>query len=213
MLFRKVPSDTCNAYADVPVVKNKTEYSRARWQTDAHAFWRSSGDRMLSVDEIVNYPVADIKKLFTTAMLAQVYDYESHVKIGEALDLRGVLPSSFMLLDPGSWHADVWHDINRMRTLNGDQQRKGLQAHVCPLQFDIVRRIIERYSNIDEVVFDPFAGLMTVPMVAMQLRRRGIGIELNHGYFFDGVKYLEGEERKISMPSLFDFEKIVANNG
>jgi len=213
MLFRKVPTDTCNAYADVPVVKNKTEYSRARWQTDAHAFWRSSGDRMLSVDEIVNYPVADIKKLFTTAMLAQVYDYESHVKIGEALDLRGVLPSSFMLLDPGSWHADVWHDINRMRTLNGDQQRKGLQAHVCPLQFDIVRRIIERYSNIDEVVFDPFAGLMTVPMVAMQLRRRGIGIELNHGYFFDGVKYLEGEERKISMPSLFDFEKIVANNG
>ena len=28
---------------DVPVTKTKTDYSRSRWQVDAHAFWRSSG--------------------------------------------------------------------------------------------------------------------------------------------------------------------------
>ena len=31
------------ADAGVPVRKEKADYTRARWQVDAHAFWRSSG--------------------------------------------------------------------------------------------------------------------------------------------------------------------------
>ena len=50
-----------------------------------------------------------------------------------------------------------------MRTLNGDQAKRAVEQHVCPLQFDIVDRLIERYSNPDDLVYDPFAGLMTVP--------------------------------------------------
>ena len=42
LLFRKLPSDTSRAYADLPVTKNKSEYSLARWQIDAHASWKSS---------------------------------------------------------------------------------------------------------------------------------------------------------------------------
>ena len=37
LLFRKLPTDTSRAYADVPVTKTKDEYSLARWQIDAHA--------------------------------------------------------------------------------------------------------------------------------------------------------------------------------
>ena len=48
------------------------------------------------------------------------------------------------------------------------------------------------------------AGLGTVPLVANRLDRRGRGSELNPGYWADSVKYLEAEERKASMPSLFD---------
>ncbi len=44
LLFRKLPSDTSRAYADLPVTKNKNEYSLARWQIDAHASWKSSGN-------------------------------------------------------------------------------------------------------------------------------------------------------------------------
>ena len=36
----------------------------------------------------------------------------------------------------------------------------------CPLQFDIVDRLIERYSNPGELVYDPFGGLFTVPLRA-----------------------------------------------
>ena len=38
---------------------------RARWQTDAHAFWRSSGDRLLSVDELAAMGPDRLAKIFT----------------------------------------------------------------------------------------------------------------------------------------------------
>ena len=40
LLFRKLPTDTSKAYADVPVVKSKDEYTKGQWQIDAHAFYR-----------------------------------------------------------------------------------------------------------------------------------------------------------------------------
>jgi DNA modification methylase len=135
-----------------------------------------------------------------------VYDYESHITIGESLDGRGALPATFMSLAPGSWHRDVWHDVNRMRTLNGEQSARAQALHVCPLQFDIVDRLIRRFSNEGELVFDPFSGLGTVPLRALSMGRRGRGVELNPGYFLDAVKYLEAEERKHDMPSLFDLD-------
>ena len=204
LIFHKPQTDRSRGYADVPVTKDKSEYTRARWQVDAHAFWRSSGNRMLTPDELAALPVEQMQRLFTEQTLRDVYDYESHVRIGEDLDGRGALPATFMSLAPGSWTPDVWHDVDRMRTLNGDQRRRNVQMHVCPLQFDIVERLIRRYSNPGDLVFDPFAGLGTVPLVANRLERRGRGSELNPGYWADSVKYLEAEERKASMPSLFD---------
>ncbi|MBO9598618.1 MAG: hypothetical protein J7559_12480, partial [Cohnella sp.] len=61
LLFRKLPSDTSRAYADAPVTKTKDEYTRAQWQIDAHGFWRSSGDRMLSKDELLSMPVSKLQ--------------------------------------------------------------------------------------------------------------------------------------------------------
>ena len=77
--------------------------------------------------------------------------------------------------------------------------------HVCPLQLDIVERVINRYSNKGDVVFDPFGGLMTVPMSAVKMGRYGYGCELNADYFRDGVGYLQQAENEIEAPTLFDF--------
>lgn len=207
LLFHKPQSDRSRGYADTPVVKDKADYTRARWQVDAHAFWRSSGDRPLTPDELAALPVEDRSRMFTEQTLRQVYDYESHIRIGEQLEGRGALPATFMSLAPGSWHPEVWHDVNRMRTLNGEQSHRAQVQHVCPLQFDIVERLIRRFSNEGELVYDPFGGLMTVPMMALRMGRRGRGVELNPGYFTDGVKYLEAEERKQHMPTLFDLDE------
>ncbi len=204
LLFHKPQTDRSRGYADTPVTKDKAGYTRARWQVDAHAFWRSSGNRMLTADELAQLGPDKLAKLYTEYSLGEIYDYEAHVRIGEALDERGALPSTFMSLAPGSHHQDVWHDVNRMLTLNTAQSQKNLEKHVCPLQFDIVDRLIERYTNVGEMVFDPFGGLGTVPVRALKLGRRGRGVELNTSYFLDSVKYLQAMEREKSMPTLFD---------
>jgi hypothetical protein len=208
LLFHKPQTDRSRGYADTPVTKSKSDYTRARWQIDAHAFWRSSGDRFLTPEELAALPAEQMSRLFTDQTLRQVYDYEQHVRVAEAVDDRGALPATFMALAPGSWHPDVWHDINRMRTLNTEQSRRAQAMHVCPLQFDIVDRLIRLYSNEGDLVYDPFGGLFTVPVRALHLGRRGRAVELNADYYRDGVAYLRAAERKLTMPSLFDLAAI-----
>ena len=206
LLFRKLPSDRSTAYADDPVVKSKEDYTRAQWQIDAHGYWRSSGDRMISKKELEDISVDNLQAVYRKFSRDNVYSYEDHVALAKKLDENGKLPATFMVVAPGSWNQmEVWDDINRMRTLNTTQSRRRAQMHVCPLQLDIVERIINRYSNKCDLVLDPFGGLMTVPMMAVKMGRRGYGIELNPDYFRDGVGYLQDAEEEVEAPTLFDF--------
>lgn len=204
LLFRKPPTSSERSYADVPVAKSKKRYTRARWQVDAHGFTRSSGNRLLRPEELEALPHDAIFRLFRDHSLQNVYDFEHHVRIGEALEQRGQLPVTFMLLQPQSWHDDVWTDVTRMLTLNGAQSAQGREMHLCPMQFDIADRVIEQESNPGDVVFDPFGGLMTVPYRAIKLKRVGWGVELSPRYFTDGASYCAAAAREMSMPSLFD---------
>ena len=217
LIFRKPPSDRSNGYADNPPAKAKKEwdpdsknwrneggYSRARWQVDAHAYTRSSGDRQLTPQELAGLDADQVYKIWRERNMGAVYDFEHHVRIAESLEMNGRLPPTFMLLPPHSLHPDVWTDVARMMTINAEQARKGNEMHLCPLQYDIVDRAIAQYTEKGETVFDPFGGLMTVPYRAIRLGRSGIGVELNHGYFLDGAAYVAAAEREADMPSLFD---------
>ena len=204
LLFRKLPTDHSKAYADVPVHKSKEQYTRAQWQIDAHAFYRSSGDRLLTKEEMMSAPVGKLQAAYRKYSRDTVYDYAEHVALAKELDAENKLPATFMVVAPGSWSDSIWDDINRMRTLNTTQSQRNQQMHVCPLQLDIVERIISRYSNDGDLVLDPFGGLMTVPLVAVRMGRRGYGIELNPDYFRDGVGYLKAEDSKSEQMTLFD---------
>jgi DNA modification methylase len=205
LLFRKLPTSREKAYADEPVEKSKEEYTRAQWQIDAHAFWRSSGDRLVKKEELPYFDVSRLQHYYRQYSRGSVYDYAEHVALAKRLDEQNRLPATFMVVAPGSWTDAVWDDINRMRTLNADQVRDGRQMHVCPLQLDIVERLVNRYSNPGEVVYDPFGGLMTVPVVAVKQGRYGIGCELNADYYRDGLGYLKQADIEATMPTLFDF--------
>lgn len=206
LLFRKQQTDHSKGFADERVTKSKEEYTRAQWQIDAHGYWRSSGDRLVSKKELESISVDNLQNVYRQYSRENVYSYEDHVRLAKKLDENGKLPATFMVVAPGSWNQlEVWDDINRMRTLNTTQSRRRAQMHVCPLQLDIVERIINRYSNPGEVVLDPFGGLMTVPMTAVKMNRMGYGIELNPDYFRDGVGYLQAAENEIDEPTLFDF--------
>lgn len=185
LLFRKPPTSNDTSRADEPVTKDKADYTRARWQLDAHSFWRSNGNGPLTP--------------------AELYDYEAHVEHVEQLDRKGGLSASFFMEPPKSMSEHVWDDIVYMRTLNTEQSKGRLENHICPLPFDIVERTIRLYSNEGDLVLDPFAGLFTVIVKAMELGRIGYGIELNEEYYAAGLKYCQAAEQAKLMPSLFDY--------
>lgn len=204
LLFRKLPTDRSNGYADEPVRKDKADYPLSQWQLDAHAFWPTSGNRLLHSEELARMTQGEIQRRFKDFCRNMIYDYHGHVRLSEELAEHDAISKTFMTLPPASKSPDVWDDINRMKTLNTTQSQRRQQMHVCPLQIDIVERIINRYSNPGELVLDPFGGLGTVALIAMRLGRRGYTIELNNDYFRDAVGYLEAEEAKVEQPTLFD---------
>lgn len=210
LLFRKLPTDTSRAYADVPVIKEKGgSYSLGKWQIDAHASWKSSGNTLLTRDDLGQLQIEQIRKIFRSEARDNVYSYAYHVAVAERLANLRKLPTTFMAIDPVSKKDHIWDDVLRIKTLNVRQTRGNRQNHVCPLQIDIVERLIERYSNKGDVVFDPFGGIQTVPYCAIQLGRTGLSTELNTDYWRDGLTYLYEAEESIEAPTLFDMMQIV----
>jgi DNA modification methylase len=208
LLFRKLPTDTSNAFADEPVTKDKRDYSLARWQIDAHASWKSSGDRLLSSAEMATCDIGTIRNVFRQHQAEHIYNYAEHVKFAEELEAYGRLPRTFMSVDPVSKNDWIWDDVTRMRTLNTRQVQKKRQAHICPLQLDIIERLISRYSNNGDVVLDPFGGIGSVPFCAVRAERYGLSIELNYDYWKDSLFYLEEAEQKRLAPTLFDLMEV-----
>lgn len=204
LLFRKLPTDTSKAYADVRITKDKADYPLAQWQIDAHAYWRSSGNRLLYPEELARMKMSERQRRYHDYSQTHVYDYHEHVKLGTEMEQMDAISKEFMTIPVASTSPDVWDDISRMKTLNTTQSQRRQTLHVCPLQLDIVERIINRYSNPGDLVLDPFGGLGTVALMAMRLGRLGYSIELNPDYFRDAVGYLKAEDEKEEQVTLFD---------
>lgn len=208
LLFRKAPTTMDNSYGDFPVTKEKSDYTKALWQLDAHAYQRSNGDRFMNKEELAKVDLGRIiaawKKLNTT----EIYDFQEHLKICSDLDDLEKLSSAFMTLPVHSNNDLVWTDINRMNTLNAKQVNKKKEKHICPLQFDIIERLINRYTMKGELVDDPFGGLFSTPYKALELGRKAVSTELNSEYFNDGVYYIKAMIHKLSIPTLFDLNEL-----
>jgi len=108
--------------------------------------------------------------------------------------------------DAKKWHSievwqryasPVWMDIKQSRTLQyrGAKDEKDEQ-HISPLQLDVIERCIHLWSNPDDVVFTPFLGIGSEVYGAVELGRKGVGIELKSSYFSQCVKNLEQAKNK-----------------
>jgi len=220
LLFRKAPTHADNSYGDKPVEhakylkdisdakqfhdKDLELYPKALWQLDAHAYQRSSGDRYLSKEDMKRMDVKKIVAKWKQINQSEIYDFKEHVRICEEMDELEKLSSTFMTL-PVHGNSDyVWTDVNRMNTLNTHQANAKKEKHICPLQFDIVDRLINRYSMKGEVVCDPFNGLGTTSIRALKAGRKAIGMELNPEYFSDSLYYIKSLIYKMNVPTLFD---------
>jgi hypothetical protein len=99
--------------------------------------------------------------------------------------------------------SPVWMDINQTRTLQyrGGRDEKDEQ-HISPLQLDVIERCIDLWSSPGETVLTPFLGIGSEVYSAVEMGRKGLGIELKPSYFAQAVRNLAELNRHVG--SLFE---------
>lgn len=80
--------------------------------------------------------------------------------------------------------SSVWDDIRIDNVLSfKDSKEEDDEKHVHPLQLDVIDRLVELYSNPNEVVLTPFMGVGSEVYSPVSLGRKAIGVELKDSYF------------------------------
>jgi DNA modification methylase len=82
--------------------------------------------------------------------------------------------------------TDLWYDIHRLK------HNSRRVDHPCQLSPTLMRRLFEAFTEPDEMILDCFNGAGTSTLVATQMNRRYIGIELSSQYHEITVKRHEG---------------------
>ena len=93
------------------------------------------------------------------------------------------------------WAECCWQDIRETDTLNVKEGRGEKDTkHICPLQLGVIDRLVRLYTNPEEIVFSPFAGIGSEGYVALKHSRRFYGCEIKDEYVQAAVKNLERAE-------------------
>lgn len=102
--------------------------------------------------------------------------------------------------------SPFWWDINQSNTLNVQAAREGRdERHICPLQLDVIDRLLKLYTNPNDIVFTPFMGIGSEVYQAVLNGRRGIGIELKSSYYKCAVHNLQSAEVANKQMDIFSF--------
>lgn len=101
--------------------------------------------------------------------------------------------------------SSVWDDVRNSEVLPfRDGKEEDDEKHVHPLQLDIIYRLVELYSNPNEVVLTPFMGVGSEVYGAVKLGRKAVGIELKDSYYRQAIANLkEVDNVIIEQPTLF----------
>lgn len=94
------------------------------------------------------------------------------------------------------WAEPAWFDIRETNTLNVKEGRGEKDTkHICPLQLDVIERLVRLYSNPGEIVFSPFTGIGSEGYVALKLDRKFYGCELKDEYHAAAKRNLSRVEK------------------
>lgn len=105
----------------------------------------------------------------------------------------------------------IWTDIQETDTLEGWRTAgdEDDEKHVCPLQLEVIRRLVKLYTNPGDIVLDPFMGIGSTAFVALEQGRRARGFELKESYWRQALKNAAKARQAIApasslTPGLFD---------
>ena len=145
----------------------------------------------------------------STATVARVLELWEHLnKINES--------DSITKLNHYIWQryaSSVWDDIRIDNVLPfRDSKEEDDEKHVHPLQLDVIDRIVELYSNPNEVVLTPFMGVGSEVFSPVSMGRKAIGIELKDSYFKQAKLNLQEAEKRFKKSQEQQGVIIFSNN-
>lgn len=110
-----------------------------------------------------------------------------------------------------NWATGVWADIKDTDTLNvrGTKGEDDVK-HICPMNLQVIRRCIRMYSAPGEVVLDPFNGIGSSGVIALEKGRKYIGFELKQEYFDTAINNLEAAKPMQLITDFFSTKKAVS---
>jgi DNA modification methylase len=93
--------------------------------------------------------------------------------------------------------SSVWDDIRIDNVLPfKDSKEEDDEKHVHPLQLDVIDRLVELYSNPNEVVLTPFMGVGSEVFSPVSLGRMAIGVELKDSYYKQAILNMKEAEKR-----------------
>lgn len=106
-----------------------------------------------------------------------------------------------------NYASPVWMDIRSGRLMPYEDSRENEEEkHVCPLQLDVIERLLTLYSNPGDTVLTPFMGVGSEVFQSLEMGRRAIGIELKPTYYRQALLNIEtaGKRKPSDEKTLFD---------
>ncbi len=224
-LYNKIKNGrlVCIHTKDLAVYKNSSGYSGMYDFTgDYHRAMEKAGFKYHSKITIWIDPVLEMQRTKTQRLLyKQLTSDSSYSGIGmpeyitifrkwegneeDWNPITNKTRSNFDLDTWQKWASPVWFDIKRTNVLNGYKGAKDNkdEKHICPLQLDVIERCVAMWSNKNETVFTPYAGVGSELYQSVKMGRKAIGIELKESYFDQAIKNMKLLEKEQSQMSLF----------
>lgn len=85
----------------------------------------------------------------------------------------------------GGGHPAIWR-------YGSDQEKPPI--HPCPKPLGVMLEIVQQFTDLGDVILDPFAGSLTTILAAKKTQRRAIGIESNEQFLELAIKRLKQHE-------------------
>jgi len=113
-----------------------------------------------------------------------------------------------VIKDPESFPVDLWQEyaspvwmtVDQGRVLNRDGAKDtDDERHICPLQLDVIERAVILWSNPDDLVYSPFAGIGSEGYEALNLDRRFVGSELKESYYKQACANLKRAKQQFKL--------------
>jgi len=96
-------------------------------------------------------------------------------------------------LDKDFWLSIKKSDVWIMKPQGSGDRRN----HIAPFPYELPYKLIKAFSYVGETVLDPFVGSGTTFLAAADLKRNGIGYEINHEIAFEAIKSLKNYQIKL----------------